>query len=83
MKPLLYRTGEEIKEGDRVLLHGEAGEIDLVLDGGNNPEAWPARKYGPGIMISEPKAFGILFLAEGDIATYEDLEFVSRSHNSR
>jgi hypothetical protein len=24
-KPMLYLTGEEIKKGDRALLHGEAG----------------------------------------------------------
>ena len=61
VKPLLYRTGEEIRKGDRVLLHRETGEIDLVLDGENNPEAWPAEKYGRGIMISEPKPLGICF----------------------
>jgi hypothetical protein len=82
MKPLLYRTGEEIRKGDRVLLHGDACEIDLVLTGENNPEAWPVEKYGRGIMISEPNAFGHLFLAETDIATYEDLEFASRSRDS-
>jgi hypothetical protein len=69
-KPMLYLTGEEIKKGDRVLLHGEAGEIDLVvggknLDGENNPEAWPEAKDGRGIMISEPKIFGYLFLTRG------------------
>jgi hypothetical protein len=83
MKPLLYRNGEEIRKDDRVLLHGEAGEIDLVLDGENNSEAWPAEKYGRGVMISEPKTFGHLFLTEADIAAYEDLEFVSRSHDSQ
>jgi hypothetical protein len=78
-KPLLYSTGEEIRKGDFVLLHGEAGKIDIVLDGESNPEAWPPQKYGRGIMISEPKVFGYLFLTEADIAGYEDLEFVSRS----
>ena len=85
---MLYLTGEEIKKGDRVLLHGEAGEIDLVvggknLDGENNPEAWPAAKDGRGIMISEPKIFGYLFLKEADIGDYEDLEFISRAPDSR
>ena len=83
MKPLLSRTGEEIRKGDRVLLQGDPGEIDLVLDSENNPEAWPAEKYGRGILISEPKAFGLLFLNEADIATYEDLDFAYRSHDPR
>jgi len=80
---MLYPTGEEIKKGDRVLLHGEAGEIDLVQDGENNPEAWPEAKDGRGIMISEPKIFGYLFLKEADIGDYEDLEFISRVPDSR
>jgi hypothetical protein len=78
-KPLLYLTGEEIRKSDRVLLHGDPGEIDLVLDGENNLEAWPAEKYGRGILVAEPKTFGYLFLTEADIGDYEDLEFVSRS----
>jgi hypothetical protein len=77
-KPLLYLTSEEIRKGDRVLLHGDPGEIDLVLDGENNPEAWPAEKYGRCIMVAEPKTFGYLLLTEADIGDYEDLEFVSR-----
>jgi hypothetical protein len=81
-KPLLYFTGEEIRRGDRVLLHGEAAEIDFVLDGENNPEAWPAEEYGRGIMISEPKTFGYLLLGEAHIGSYEELEFVSRSPDS-
>lgn len=78
-KPLLYLTGWEIRKGDRVLLHGEVGEVDFVLDGENNPKAWPAAKYGRGVIISEPKSFGHLFLTEADIGDYEALEFVSRS----
>jgi hypothetical protein len=78
-KPLLYSNGEEIRKGDCVRLQGEAGEIDLVLDGETNPEAWPAQEYGRGIMISERKVFGHLFLAEADIAVSGDLVFVSRS----
>jgi hypothetical protein len=77
--PLVYRSRDEIRRGDRVLLHGELGEVELVLDGDTNPEDWPAREYGRGIMIVEPKVFGRLFLTEKDIAGYEDLLFVSRS----
>ncbi len=77
--PLVYRSGDEIRKGDRVLLHGEPGEVEFVLDGETNPDDWSACEYGRGIMIVEPKAFGRLFLAERDIADYEDLVFVSRS----
>lgn len=77
--PLHYQSGDEIRDGDQVLLHGERGEIELVLDGQNNPEDWPVDKYGRGIMIREPKCFGRLFLSETDVKDYEDLEFVARS----
>jgi hypothetical protein len=80
-KPLFYRSGEQIENGDHVLLHGEAGKVDLVLDGENNPEGWPAEQYRRGIMISEPKTFGSLFLAEAQVGNYQDFEFVSRSHD--
>jgi hypothetical protein len=79
LKPLLYRSGVEIRKGDRILLHGEPGEVEFVLDGETNPEDWPAEKYGRGVMIAEPKRFGRLFLAERDLADFEDLTFVSRS----
>jgi death on curing protein len=81
-KPMLYLTGEEIKKGDRVLLPGEAGEVDFVLDGENNPEAWPAAKYGRGIMVFEPRRFGHLFLTDAGSEDYKNLEFVSRSLSS-
>ncbi|HXQ28991.1 MAG TPA: hypothetical protein VN848_06945 [Gemmatimonadales bacterium] len=77
--PLVYRSGDDIRTGDRVLLHGEPGHVELVLDGEHNPRDWPAKEYGRGIMIAEPKVFGRLFLAERDLEDYEDLEFVSRS----
>jgi hypothetical protein len=77
--PLVYQSGEEIRQGDRVLLHDEPGEVEFVLDGETNPEDWPAHRYGRGIMIAEPKIFGHLFVAEEQIGNYEDLIFVSRS----
>jgi hypothetical protein len=58
--PLFYQTGEDIRTGDHVLLHGEPGEIAFVLDGESNPADWPADEYGRAIMISEPKFFGNL-----------------------
>ena len=78
-RPLVYPSGSEIRKGDRVLLHGEPGEVEFVLDGENNPEDWPAQDYGRGVMIVEPKVFGRLFLREADIGEYQDLVFVARS----
>ena len=78
MVPLTYVTGEEIKKGDRVLLHGEPGEIELVVDPMvPDPETdWYVQQYGRGVMILEPKYFGRAFLPKPQTA--EDLEFVAR-----
>jgi hypothetical protein len=71
-------SGEEIRKGDRVLFHGEPGEIELVADPAvANPETdWYVQEYGRGVMVLEPKNFGRAFLPEPQTA--EDLEFVSR-----
>ena len=74
--PFFYISGEEIKTGDRVLLHGEAGYIEFVADPTVNANDWLVEKQGGGIMIVEPKTFGRLFL--NDPANYEDLTFTSR-----
>jgi hypothetical protein len=76
--PLAYMTGEEIRKCDRVLFHGEPGEIELVIDPmAPDPDSdWYARKYGRGVMILEPKHFGRVFLPEPHMA--EDLESVAR-----
>ena len=36
--PFFYSSGEEIAKGDRVLLHGEPGEIELVADPAESPD---------------------------------------------
>ena len=30
--PTFYSSGEEVRKGDRVLVHGEAGEIEFIAD---------------------------------------------------
>jgi len=38
---LMYRSGEEIKEGDHVRFHGNPAEIELVATDPSDPEpAW-------------------------------------------
>jgi hypothetical protein len=48
--PLRYQSGEEIVKGDRVLLHGELGEIERVADPlVDDPETkWYVKEYGGG-----------------------------------
>jgi hypothetical protein len=77
--PFRYQSGEEIKKGDRVLFHGEPGEIELVADPlVNDPETeWFVKEYGGGVMVVEPKVFGPAFLSDTQDA--EDLTLVARS----
>jgi hypothetical protein len=71
-----YQSGDEIRKGDRILLHGESGEIEFVADAATDPEGWYVAEHGGGVMILEPKVFGRLFVS--DTQNYEDLELVSR-----
>jgi hypothetical protein len=64
--------------GDRVLLHGEPGEIEFVSDSPDDENRWYFETYGGGVMVAEPKVFGRLFIASEKVSAYEDLEFVSR-----
>lgn len=73
-----YQSGEEIRKGDKVLFHGEPGEIEFVVDKlvGDPAMDWHMKEQGPGVMILEPKAFGRAYIR--DIENAEDLVFVSR-----
>ncbi|MGA3027595.1 MAG: hypothetical protein ABSF98_22775 [Bryobacteraceae bacterium] len=75
--PFFYQSGEEIRKGDRVLYDGEPGEIEFVADPANDPDDWYVTEYGGGVMVIEPKHFGLLFLTTTQ--DEEDLEFVSRT----
>ena len=75
--PFFYQSGEQVKRGDRVRLHGESGEIEFVADPLDDPNDWFVGKYGGGVMVAEPKVFGRLFI-NSPVRQYGDLEFVSR-----
>jgi hypothetical protein len=76
--PFFYHSGEQVKRGDRVHLHGESGEIEFVADPGDDPNDWFVEKFGGGVMVVEPKVFGRLFI-DAPVSHCDDLEFVSRS----
>jgi len=75
-----YQSEEQIRQGDKVLYHGEAGEIEFVVEKltGDAEKDWFMNEYGPGVMVREPK-----FYKEGTFVTdtenAEDLVLVSRS----
>ena len=78
---LRYRTGEEIKKGDRVLFHRNPAEIELVACDPNDPDpaiAWHLKEHGGGVVVREPAVLGRAFISANQINECEDLEFVSR-----
>lgn len=75
---LKYRSGEEIKKGDRVLFHREPGQIELIaVDINDSEQAWHMQEYGGGVLIREAVS-GLTFVPADQLPEYEDLEFVSR-----
>jgi hypothetical protein len=75
----IYRSGEEIKNGDRVLFHRQAAEVEFVAgDPGDSKTSWYLQEFGGGVMISDPATSGHTFIPASQIDEYDDLEFVSR-----
>jgi len=73
-----YQSGQEIRKGDKVIFHGNPGEIELVAKPPGNAEtAWYVQEHGGGALIREPRQFGRAFLTETENA--EGLIFVSRA----
>jgi hypothetical protein len=72
---LKYRSGEEIKAGDRILYNLEPGKIDFVATPEDPQYAWYVEQHGGGCMILVAP-FGSLFVS--DPQDDEDLEFVFR-----
>lgn len=78
---LKYRSGEEIRKGDRVRFHGNPAEIALVSCDPNDPDpevSWHLKEFGGGVLILDPLVSGRTFIPPGQLEEYEDLEFVSR-----
>jgi hypothetical protein len=77
--PFVYKTGEEILRGDRVMFHGEPGQIEFVVDRVTGEPAldWYMEEFGGGVMVLEPNRFGRAFLHETQ--DQEDLLFVARA----
>jgi hypothetical protein len=82
MKTPMYLSGEEVRRGDRILFHGEPGEVEFVVIGvtGDASMDWHVEQYpGGGVMIAA-RGFGRVFLPISS-AIDERLEFVSRGND--
>jgi hypothetical protein len=62
---LTYQSGEDIQRGDRVTYGGNAGTIELVVEGltGDPETDWLFENHGAGIMVVEPRVFGRVYLS--------------------
>ena len=60
------------------MFHGEPGQIEFVVEElcGDPGMDWYLTEFGGGVMVREPKVYGLCFLHETE--EEEDLEFVSR-----
>jgi hypothetical protein len=78
MARLQYQSGEFIEQGDRVLYHGDPGQLEFVVNEltGDPAMDWHFRTNGRGVMVAEPKHFGRLYIT--DVEHDEDFVFVSR-----
>ena len=74
--PLAYMSGEEIKQGDRIVYAGEPGTVEFIARAEDPATAWYIEEYGRGCMI-RVQPFGSLFLNEPE--NEEDLELVARA----
>jgi hypothetical protein len=79
--PLKYESGDEIRKGDRVLWHGDPGEIEFVADPlvEDPVTEWNLKEFGAGAMVgaTTPDTFGRVYQTETEHA--EDLVLVSRA----
>jgi hypothetical protein len=95
---LKYRAGQEIRQGDRVTYGGNAGVIELVVEGlvGDPARDWLFKNHGAGIMVAEPKVSGaftsrllmrrrtcISLVAQSDVRTIRGVGKERKSRSSR
>lgn len=78
MKTLRYLTGEEISDGDHVLVHGEHGAVEFVLtsETGDPSRDFVLREHPDGGVMLNATGFGAVFFHAETID--EKLQFVSR-----
>jgi hypothetical protein len=74
-----YRSGEEIRAGDRISWANKSGRVKFVLGSSNVPVDWACTKDWLGKEVAEgfmldTEIAGLVFQYESD----EDLEFLGR-----
>jgi hypothetical protein len=76
--PFFYESGEEVIVGDHVLIHGAAGQVELVADPSVAPDDWYVKEFGGGFMIlCQEIVLGRIFVTPPFTGT-DHVEFQSR-----
>jgi hypothetical protein len=67
--PLLYITGEDIQEGDKIRYDGLSGEVEVVADPAfpKGETDWYVDEFVGGLLVAEPTVFGRVFVRLEDI----------------
>ena len=74
---LTYLSGEPVMKGDRILFHGDPGEVEFIADGTDPETDWFVKELGVGCMVTA-KGQGSTYISP-DNFDWEDVEFVSRA----
>ena len=64
-------------KGDRILFHGDPGEVEFIADETGPETDWFAKELGVGCMVTA-KGQGSTYISP-DNFDWEDVEFVSRA----
>jgi len=80
--PFFYKSGEEVRKGDRVTYCGEPGEIEALAEEmvGDSEVDWYVKELGRGVLIKEPKVFGRVFVHDTELD--KDLILIARQETS-
>jgi hypothetical protein len=83
VRSFIYKSGEEVKRGDRVTYHGDHGTVEFVVADkvGDSAHAWYVDQYPGGGLMIKAEGFGNVFLTQSEFD--EDLVFVARGEWSR
>jgi hypothetical protein len=73
-----YKTGEDIRKGDKILHHGVPARVEFIAVGDGDPDLdWYVQEFGGGVMLLDSE-IGNVFIFVDQINEIQVLEFVSR-----